>query len=184
LHGETIPVYGKSDNIRDWLYVEDHVRGLFTVLTDARVGDSYNVGGDAERTNLDVVTSICRLLDEMLPTSRHRPHERLITFVADRPGPLSLTGRGMTGDMPWTLAKSGPSCYGSHARPSRAACARRFRGISKTAAGGSRSGHAGTKASVWGSAGVAALSSRSYHCLWLSGAQPRILWRRRIRRAR
>jgi len=86
LHGEPIPVYGKGDNIRDWLHVEDHARALYTILTEARVGESYNVGGDAERTNLGVVSSICRLLDEMLPTSPHRPHERLVTFVADRPG--------------------------------------------------------------------------------------------------
>jgi dTDP-glucose 4,6-dehydratase len=86
LHGEPIPVYGTGDNIRDWLYVEDHARALFTILGEARVGESYNVGGNAERTNLDVVRSICRWLDEMLPGSPHRPHERLITFVADRPG--------------------------------------------------------------------------------------------------
>jgi dTDP-glucose 4,6-dehydratase len=86
LHGEPIPVYGKGDNIRDWLYVEDHARALFTILSEARVGESYNVGGSAERTNLDVVRSICRLLDEMQPTSSHRPHEQLIAFVADRPG--------------------------------------------------------------------------------------------------
>ena len=86
VHGEPIPVYGKGDNIRDWLYVEDHARALFTVLTEAPVGESYNVGGNAERSNLDVVGSICRLLDEMLPASPHRPHHQLITFVADRPG--------------------------------------------------------------------------------------------------
>src|SRR5438874_4423529 len=86
LHGEAIPVYGEGDNVRDWLYVEDHARALFTILSEGNVGECYNVGGDAERTNLDVVTSICRLLDEMLPGSAHRPHERLITFVADRPG--------------------------------------------------------------------------------------------------
>jgi dTDP-glucose 4,6-dehydratase len=86
LHGEPIPVYGKGDNIRDWLYVEDHARALFTILTEGRVGESYNVGGNAERTNLAVVTSICRLLDEMLPASRDRKHEQLINFVVDRPG--------------------------------------------------------------------------------------------------
>ncbi len=86
LHGEPIPVYGKGDNVRDWLYVVDHVRALFAVLTQGRAGESYNVGGDAERTNLDVVEAICRSLDEMLPASPHRPHRRLITFVADRPG--------------------------------------------------------------------------------------------------
>jgi dTDP-glucose 4,6-dehydratase len=86
LHGEDIPVYGKGDNIRDWLYVEDHARALFAILGEGRVGECYNVGGNAERTNLDTVTAICRLLDEMLPDSAYRPHEQLITFVSDRPG--------------------------------------------------------------------------------------------------
>jgi dTDP-glucose 4,6-dehydratase len=86
LHGEAIPVYGEGDNVRDWLYVEDHARALSTILSEGRVGECYNIGGNAERTNLDVGTSICRLLDEMLPGSPHRPHEQLITFVADRPG--------------------------------------------------------------------------------------------------
>ena len=86
LHGEPIPVYGKGENVRDWLYVEDHARALYAVLTGAAPGASYNIGGDAERANLDVVRAICTLLDEMLPGSPHRPHERLIEFVADRPG--------------------------------------------------------------------------------------------------
>ena len=86
LHGEPIPIYGTGDNIRDWLYVEDHARALFTILNNAPAGESYNIGGDAERTNLDVAQSICLLLDEMLPDSPYRPHQRLITFVADRPG--------------------------------------------------------------------------------------------------
>ena len=86
LHGEPIPVYGKGENVRDWLYVEDHARGLFAIMKEGRAGDSYNLGGAAERTNLAVVAAICRLLDEMLPGSANRPHERLITFVADRPG--------------------------------------------------------------------------------------------------
>jgi len=86
LHGETIPVYGKGDNVRDWLHVEDHARALHAVLTRGRPGESYVVGGDGERTNLDVVTEICVLLDEMRPGSPHLPHASLITFVADRPG--------------------------------------------------------------------------------------------------
>jgi dTDP-glucose 4,6-dehydratase len=85
LHGEPVPVYGKGDNVRDWLHVEDHARALFTILSEARPGASYNVGGDGERTNLAIVTQICALLDEMLPNSPHRPHARLIGFVADRP---------------------------------------------------------------------------------------------------
>jgi dTDP-glucose 4,6-dehydratase len=86
LAGEAIPVYGKGDNVRDWLYVEDHARALHAVLTRGRPGESYNIGGDGERTNLEVVTQICALLDELLPQSPNRPHARLISFVNDRPG--------------------------------------------------------------------------------------------------
>jgi dTDP-glucose 4,6-dehydratase len=86
LHGENVPVYGKGENVRDWLYVDDHASALLTILTGARPGASYIVGGDGERANLDVVTAICALLDEMAPESPHLPHARLITFVADRPG--------------------------------------------------------------------------------------------------
>ena len=64
LHGKPLPVYGKGDNIRDWLYVEDHARALYAVMTEAPAGENYNIGGNAERTNLDVVNAICRLLDE------------------------------------------------------------------------------------------------------------------------
>jgi dTDP-glucose 4,6-dehydratase len=85
LHGEQIPVYGKGDNVRDWLYVDDHARALHTILTGARPGATYNVGGDGECSNLAIVTQICALLDEMLPQSPHRPHAQLIAFVADRP---------------------------------------------------------------------------------------------------
>ena len=86
LAGEPIPVYGRGDNIRDWLYVEDHARALHAVLTGGRPGNSYNIGGDGERTNLQVVTALCNLLDQLLPASSQRPHAQLISFVADRPG--------------------------------------------------------------------------------------------------
>ena len=86
LHGEPIPVYGDGGNIRDWLHVEDHARALATILREAPAGENYNVGGDAEHTNLDVARRICDLLDEMLPGSPHRPHAKLIEFAADRPG--------------------------------------------------------------------------------------------------
>ncbi len=86
LHGEPIPVYGKGDNVRDWLFVEDHARALHTVLTQGRSGESYNIGGEGERTNIQVVSRICDLFDELLPASPHRPHRDLITFVEDRPG--------------------------------------------------------------------------------------------------
>ena len=85
LRGERLPVYGRGENVRDWLHVEDHADALVTVLTRGRPGETYNVGGDSERRNIDVVRAICRLLDEM-PESPHRPHERLIEFVTDRPG--------------------------------------------------------------------------------------------------
>jgi dTDP-glucose 4,6-dehydratase len=84
LAGEPLPVYGDGTNIRDWLYVDDHARALSLVLEHGAVGETYNVGGRNERTNLHVVESICDLLDEIVPgASRHRD---LITFVADRPG--------------------------------------------------------------------------------------------------
>jgi dTDP-glucose 4,6-dehydratase len=86
LHGDDVPVYGTGENVRDWLYVEDHARALHRILTGARPGASYTIGGEGERTNLAVVTQICALLDEMVPDSPHRPHARLATFVADRPG--------------------------------------------------------------------------------------------------
>ncbi len=84
--GKPLPVYGKGDNIRDWLFVDDHARALRLVLEKGRPGETYNIGGHNERTNLEVVQGICRLLDEMLPDSPQVPHANLITFVADRPG--------------------------------------------------------------------------------------------------
>lgn len=86
LRGESLPVYGRGENVRDWLHVEDHAEALTLVLRKGRPGETYNVGGDSERRNIDVVRGICRLLDEMLPNSANRPHERLIQFVTDRPG--------------------------------------------------------------------------------------------------
>jgi dTDP-glucose 4,6-dehydratase len=85
LAGQTLPVYGTGANIRDWLFVEDHARALRLVLDKGAVGESYNIGGQNERRNLDVVEAICDLLDELAP-SVQGPHRRLITFVADRPG--------------------------------------------------------------------------------------------------
>ncbi|HQU14980.1 MAG: dTDP-glucose 4,6-dehydratase [Chromatiales bacterium 21-64-14] len=84
--GRPLPIYGDGGNVRDWLYVEDHCRALLEVLETGRVGETYNIGGDCERTNLQVVQVVCGLLDELIPDSPHRPHEQLRTFVADRPG--------------------------------------------------------------------------------------------------
>lgn len=84
LQGEPIPVYGNGENVRDWLYVEDHVEALWTVLTRGRVGETYNVGGNNERQNIELVRAICRLMDELAPGVR--AYEQLIRFVEDRPG--------------------------------------------------------------------------------------------------
>lgn len=86
LDGKPLPVYGKGDNIRDWLYVEDHAEALRLALEKGEVGESYNIGGHNEKTNLEVVKTICRYLDERFPDSPHHPHEKLIIFVDDRPG--------------------------------------------------------------------------------------------------
>jgi len=83
LEGKKLPVYGRGENRRDWLYVEDHARALHMVLESGRIGEKYNVGGDAERSNIDVVRRICALLDRIDPSRRH---DELVEFVADRPG--------------------------------------------------------------------------------------------------
>lgn len=84
--GRPLPIYGKGDNIRDWLFVSDHAEALLSILRKGEVGRSYLVGGGSERRNIDVVRAICKLLDQRLPDSPHRPHENLITFVSNRPG--------------------------------------------------------------------------------------------------
>ena len=84
IHGREIPVYGKGDNVRDWLYVEDHADALLLVLEKGELGRSYNIGGENEVANIDLVRKICTLLDERRPEAA--PHENLITFVTDRPG--------------------------------------------------------------------------------------------------
>ena len=86
LAGEALPIYGTGGNIRDWLFVEDHCRAIWQVVNQGRPGEMYNVGGNSERTNLQVVDTLCALLDELVPDSPHRPHAQLKTFVADRPG--------------------------------------------------------------------------------------------------
>ena len=86
LQGKPLPVYGKGENVRDWLHVEDHVSALLQVAAHGRVGETYNIGGHNERSNLQVVNAICDLLDELLPDSAHRPHRELIEYVTDRPG--------------------------------------------------------------------------------------------------
>ncbi len=86
LEGKPLPVYGKGENVRDWLFVDDHARALELVLTRGAVGESYNVGGRAERSNLQVVEAICDLLDQRRPLADGSSRRSLITFVSDRPG--------------------------------------------------------------------------------------------------
>ncbi len=84
LNGKPLPIYGKGDNIRDWLYVDDHARALRLVLTKGQMGETYNIGGWNEKTNMEVVHAICSILDELHPQGA--PHASLITYVQDRPG--------------------------------------------------------------------------------------------------
>jgi len=84
LEGKSLPVYGKGDQIRDWLYVEDHARALYTVVTEGRVGETYNIGGHNEKQNIDVVYALCDALQELAPSHIH--YRSLITNVKDRPG--------------------------------------------------------------------------------------------------
>lgn len=86
LEGKPLPVYGKGDQIRDWLHVEDHARALYKVVTEGELGETYNIGGHNEKKNIEVVHALCALLDELRPDSPHCPHASLITHVQDRPG--------------------------------------------------------------------------------------------------
>ncbi|HWK44875.1 MAG TPA: GDP-mannose 4,6-dehydratase, partial [Stellaceae bacterium] len=107
LKGETLPVYGRGDQVRDWLYVEDHARALWIVLTRGRIGESYNIGGGSERTNLQVVEAICDRLDAMRPAERS--YRQLIGFVTDRPGHdqrYAMDTRKIEAELGWRPAES------------------------------------------------------------------------------
>jgi dTDP-glucose 4,6-dehydratase len=86
LDGRSLPIYGDGQQVRDWLYVEDHCEAIWLVLKRGRVGQSYNVGGDNQPPNLVLVEELCDILDELKPDSGFAPHRRLLQFVADRPG--------------------------------------------------------------------------------------------------
>jgi dTDP-glucose 4,6-dehydratase len=86
LRGDSIPVYGNGENIRDWLYVVDHAEALLAVVTKGRVGETYNIGGSNERRNIDLVRLLCSILDSKVPRRDGRTYQDQITFVADRPG--------------------------------------------------------------------------------------------------
>ena len=86
LEGKPLPVYGKGENVRDWLFVDDHAEALLTVFEKGKVGHTYNIGGNNEKKNIDVVKTICVLLDEMRPRAGGHKYDELITYVKDRPG--------------------------------------------------------------------------------------------------
>ena len=86
LEGKNLPVYGNGQNVRDWLYVDDHCRALLTILEKGRPGQVYNIGGNTEKTNLEVVEEICAILDEIKPRADRRAYREQIAFVEDRPG--------------------------------------------------------------------------------------------------
>jgi len=105
---EELPVYGKGENVRDWLFVDDHVSALMAILTRGKVGESYNVGGNAERRNIDVVKTICAMVDEMVADGGP-PREEKIRFVTDRPGHdlrYAIDASRITRELGWTQTES------------------------------------------------------------------------------
>jgi dTDP-glucose 4,6-dehydratase len=109
LGGKPLPVYGDGQQVRDWLYVGDHASALRTVLADGRVGETYNIGGNNQKSNLEVVTTLCALLDEMAPESKFRPHQQLIRYVQDRPGHdrrYAIDAHKLAGELKWRPKES------------------------------------------------------------------------------
>lgn len=109
LAGKTLPVYGDGAQVRDWLYVADHCAAICDVLDHGVVGQTYNVGGGNQRTNLEVVKTICALLDELQPESKFAPHEQLIRFVTDRPGHdrrYAIDARKLERELGWKAQES------------------------------------------------------------------------------
>lgn len=103
LEGKDLPVYGKGDQIRDWLYVEDHARALYRVVTEGVVGETYNIGGHNEKQNIEVVKTICSILDELVP--KQTKYSEQITFVSDRPGHdrrYAIDSSKMSRELNWT----------------------------------------------------------------------------------
>ncbi|MBB1318452.1 dTDP-glucose 4,6-dehydratase [Shewanella sp. SR43-4] len=103
LEGKSLPIYGKGDQIRDWLYVEDHARALYKVVTEGKVGETYNIGGHNEKQNLEVVQTICTILDVLVP--KNSPYAEQITYVTDRPGHdrrYAIDASKMSKELNWT----------------------------------------------------------------------------------
>ena len=108
LEGKPLPVYGDGKNVRDWLFVEDHCAAIRAVLERGRPGETYNVGGNSEKANIDVVTAICDLVDEMRPVKGAEPRRRLIKFVEDRPGHdrrYAIDARKIARELGWKPAE-------------------------------------------------------------------------------
>ena len=108
MEGGKLPVYGNGCNVRDWLHVEDHAEALYRVLTKGTPGEVYNIGGDNERQNLEVVEAICTALDQLLPESAHKPHGALIEFVSDRPGHdyrYAIDGSKLENELGWSAQR-------------------------------------------------------------------------------
>ena len=138
LQGKPVPVYGDGQQIRDWLYVDDHNRGIDRIIRQGRLGETYNIGGNNEQTNLNLIHTLCDLLDERFPDSAHVPHRELITYVTDRPGhdrryaidnrkicaelgydPQETFASGLSKTLDWYLAHTefwaeGIELFGSH----------------------------------------------------------------------
>lgn len=109
LQGKPLPIYGDGQQVRDWLFVLDHCRALQTVLERGRIGETYNVGGGNQRSNLEVVTTLCALLDEMVPESKFKPHFQLVKYVTDRPGHdrrYAIDARKLETELGWRAEES------------------------------------------------------------------------------
>jgi dTDP-glucose 4,6-dehydratase len=109
LRGKALPVYGDGQQVRDWLYVTDHCRALRTVMERGRVGETYNIGGGNQRSNLEVVTTVCALLDELVPESKFKPHLQLVKYVTDRPGHdrrYAIDARKLERELGWRAQES------------------------------------------------------------------------------
>lgn len=109
LQGKPLPIYGDGQQVRDWLYVVDHCRALQTVLQRGRIGETYNVGGGNQRSNLEVVTTLCALLDELVPDSKFKPHFQLVKYVTDRPGHdrrYAIDARKLENELGWRAQES------------------------------------------------------------------------------
>ena len=105
LDWKALPIYGKGNQIRDWLFVEDHARALYKVVTEGKVGETYNIGGHNEKQNIEVVKTICHILDELKPQENGQLYESLITFVKDRPGHdlrYAIDARKIANELNWT----------------------------------------------------------------------------------